>query len=94
MINVYYTLNINEKSGPYTHAQLMDMNITTDTFIMSPLNENWQRAAELPEFYIYFETQGIYIPTRTNVASFWWRLLAYLIDYVLLIIFMAIIGEY
>jgi uncharacterized RDD family membrane protein YckC len=32
----------------------------------------------------YFEGLGIYFPAKGNLASFWWRLLAYAIDFVLI----------
>ncbi|MEO6150675.1 MAG: RDD family protein [Mucilaginibacter sp.] len=92
MINNYFILEDNEQKGPFTHEDMMDMGITSNTFVLSPLSENWQYATELPEFYIYFETQGVYVPIKKNLANFWWRTLAYIIDYILLVIVMGIIG--
>ncbi|RYD92018.1 MAG: RDD family protein [Sphingobacteriales bacterium] len=84
MINNYYILQNNEQTGPFTHEELMDMGIKGDTFVLSPLAAEWQHAASLPEFHIFFHSQGIYVPTQTNQAGFWWRLLAYIIDSVIL----------
>ncbi|RYZ95021.1 MAG: RDD family protein [Sphingobacteriaceae bacterium] len=70
----------------------MDLDITANTFILSPLSTDWEYAGQLPEFFNYFESKGIYLPNSGNLASFWWRLLAYLIDYIILIIILAIIG--
>lgn len=92
MINTYYILEDNEKTGPFTHDELMDMNIRSDTFILSPLDENWQHASDLAEFHSYFESRGVFIPTESNVANFWWRSLAYILDYIILIIVMMLIG--
>jgi uncharacterized RDD family membrane protein YckC len=96
MINEYYILRQGQNEGPYTHTQLMDMNIKADDFLLSPLAEGLQHAADLPEFQEYFVSKGINPPNRYNVASFWWRLLAFVIDYVIviliLIIFFALIN--
>jgi uncharacterized RDD family membrane protein YckC len=86
MINEYYILKHGQQDGPYTHTQLMDMNIDADDFLLSPLAEGLQHAGDLPEFQEYFVAKGIYLPDERNVANFWWRLLAYIIDYVLLFV--------
>jgi uncharacterized RDD family membrane protein YckC len=66
----------------------MDLNI--HTMVLSPLDEDWQQACDLPEFYEYFERRGYLFPTAANLASFWWRLLAYLLDYVIIIVIIVI----
>ncbi|QEC79984.1 RDD family protein [Mucilaginibacter ginsenosidivorax] len=86
MINEYYILRGSQQDGPYTHTQLMDMNIEADDFLLSPLADGLQYAADLPEFQDYFISKGIYLPDERNVANFWWRLLAYIIDYALLFV--------
>jgi uncharacterized RDD family membrane protein YckC len=88
MDNEYYILNDGEKTGPYTFDELTDMELNIHTQVLSPLADTWQDACDLPELYPYFEAQGIYLPTGDNLASFWWRLLAYVIDYVILSIVM------
>lgn len=94
MINEYYILRQGQNEGPYSHTELMDMGIQTTDFILSPIADGLQQAADLPEFQEYFKSIGMYIPSPTNVASFWWRLFAYFIDYALLymgIILIAVI---
>jgi uncharacterized RDD family membrane protein YckC len=86
MINEYYILKHGQQDGPYTHTQLMDMNVEADDFLLSPLAEGLQRAGDLPEFQEYFIANGIYLPNQYNVASFWWRLLAYVIDYIIVML--------
>jgi len=83
MINTYYLLQNGEQIGPYTQYELMAMDLNGQDIVLSPLASDWQEASDLPEFARYFETRGIYLPTRTNLASFWWRVLAYFIDYIL-----------
>ncbi|WP_295801768.1 RDD family protein [Mucilaginibacter sp.] len=81
----YYILEDGERQGPYTFNELTVMNLDIHTRILSPLADTWQDACDLPEFYPYFESQGIYLPTGDNIASFGWRFLAWIIDYFLLI---------
>ena len=90
-MNVYYILEDGEQSGPFTFKELMEMDLDIHTRILSPLADTWQDACDLPELYPYFEAQGIYFPTGDNLASFWWRLLAFLIDYVIVSILIAIL---
>lgn len=92
MINSYYLLINNEKTGPYTQYELMDMDLDVNTLILSPLADDWQEMSDLPEFAYYFENRGIYLPRKANLASFWWRLLAYIIDYIMIIIGAMILG--
>ena len=86
MINEYYLLYDGEKKGPYTHDELMSEELAPDTLVLSPIMTDWQRACKVAEFHTYFISRGIYVPGRANYAGFWWRLLAYIIDYVLLLI--------
>jgi uncharacterized RDD family membrane protein YckC len=92
MINNYYIIESGERAGPFSHIELMENGLPPQALILSPISNEWQRAVRLPEFSAYFESQGIYYPSKVNLANFWWRLLAYFIDYVLLITFMAMIG--
>jgi len=80
----YYILEGGEQRGPYTFNDLTQMDLDVHTRILSPLEETWQDACDLPEFYPYFEKRGIYLPTGDNLASFGWRLMAWVIDYVIL----------
>jgi uncharacterized RDD family membrane protein YckC len=47
----------------------------------------------LPELYPYFEEQGIYLPTGDNLASFGWRLLAFIIDTIVLSFLLDVVLE-
>lgn len=84
MNNQYYILVDNEQSGPFSYDELTEMELDVHTRILSPLADTWQDACDLPELYPYFESRGIYLPTGDNLASFGWRFLAYVIDYVIL----------
>jgi uncharacterized RDD family membrane protein YckC len=86
MINEYYILRQGQNEGPYSHTELMDMGIQASDFILSPIADGLQQAADLPEFQEYFKSMGVYVPDERNVANFGWRLLAYLIDYVILFV--------
>jgi uncharacterized RDD family membrane protein YckC len=92
MINEYYILRDNEKHGPYSHTELMDLEINATELVLSPLAADWQEAADLPEFDEYFKSIGVYIPTKQTVANFGWRLLAFLIDYAIIILIFGLIG--
>jgi uncharacterized RDD family membrane protein YckC len=81
MNNQYYILVDNEQSGPFSYDELTEMDLDVHTRILSPLAESWQDACDLPEFYPYFESRGIYLPTGDNLASFGWRFLAWILDY-------------
>jgi uncharacterized RDD family membrane protein YckC len=88
MSNGYYILEEGEQKGPFTIDELTDMDIDIHSRVLSPPDDTWQDACDLPELYPYFEAKGIYFPTGDNLASFGWRLLAYIIDYVILSILM------
>ncbi len=92
MINNYYLFEEGQQIGPFSHYELMDKGVEPGTLILSPISDNWQSAADLPEFYEYFESRSIYAPTTYNLANFWWRLLAYIIDYILMIILIVAMG--
>lgn len=84
MAHQYYILENNEQSGPFSINEMMQMDLDIYTRILSPLTGTWQDACDLPEFYPYFVSRGIYLPTGDNLASFGWRLLAWIMDYVIL----------
>ena len=88
MGNDYYILEKGEQTGPFTFDELTDMGLDVHSRVLSPLADGWQDACDLQEFYAYFEAQGIYLPTGDNLATFGWRLLAYIIDYVIYSILM------
>ncbi|NHA04605.1 RDD family protein [Mucilaginibacter sp. HC2] len=92
MINEYYIVRDNEKHGPYSHTELMDMEVNATELVLSPLASDWQEAAELPEFDEYFKSIGVYVPTKHTVANFGWRLLAFVIDYLIIVLGFGLIG--
>ena len=81
--NNYYIFKNDHEEGPFTLEEVMQMQPELDTMILSPRGDDWQRASDLPEFFHYFEARGFYFPTEDNLASFWTRLLAYFIDYII-----------
>ncbi|MDB4921876.1 RDD family protein [Mucilaginibacter sp.] len=81
MTNDYYILVDGEQSGPFSYDELTEMDLDIHTRVLSPLGDTWQDACDLPEFYPYFESRGIYLPTGDNLASFGWRFLAWIFDY-------------
>ncbi len=91
MSSDYYILEDGEQTGPFSFDELIDMGLEIHTRVLSPLAEGWLDACDLPEFYPYFESHGIYFPTGDNLASFWWRMLAFLIDYVIISILLTIL---
>lgn len=93
MTDGYFILEDGEQNGPYTFDELTDLEIDIHTRILSPGTDVWQDACDLPELYPYFEAQGIYLPTGDNLASFGWRLLAFIIDTIVLSFLMNFILE-
>jgi uncharacterized RDD family membrane protein YckC len=87
--NNYYLFNNEQEEGPYTLEEMLDMNLDVDTMVLSPVAGDWQRASDLPEFFHYFEAKGVYFPTEDNLASFWWRLLAYVIDAIIVSVLLS-----
>jgi uncharacterized RDD family membrane protein YckC len=83
MADGYYISKNEEEQGPFTLEEVLEMGPELNTMILSPRADDWERAADLPEFFNYFEAKGIYFPTEDNLASFWVRLLAYFIDYII-----------
>jgi uncharacterized RDD family membrane protein YckC len=92
MINAYYLIENGLQTGPFSHIDLMDQGMAPDALVLSPVANDWQSASDLPEFHEYFQLKGINLPTVESTANFWWRLLAYLIDYVLLVLFVITLG--
>lgn len=90
MTDVYYILEDGEEKGPYTFDELTGIMPDVHTRILSP-TDGWQDACDLPELFPYFEAQGVNFPTEDNLSSYWWRLLAYLIDFILLSVIMGFI---
>ena len=91
MTEGYFILEDGDQKGPFTLDELTGKEIDIHSRILSPLADTWQDACDLPELYPYFEAQGIYFPTGDNLASFGWRLLAYVVDYIILSVLMDFI---
>jgi uncharacterized RDD family membrane protein YckC len=83
MTDGYFILENGEQTGPFTFGELTDMGLDLHTRVLSPNADTWQDACDLPEFYEYFLAEGYHFPTEDNLASFWWRLLAFILDYVI-----------
>jgi uncharacterized RDD family membrane protein YckC len=94
MLNTYYLIEDGQQTGPFSHHELMDRGLTADNLVLSPITNQWESAAAMFEFADYFESQGINYPSTTVLSNFWWRLLAYIIDYtvVLLSLMILLIG--
>ena len=92
MNNQYYILDDEENQlGPFTLNELIERDIDMHTQVLGATNE-WQYASELPELYDYFQYKGIYFPTGDNIAGIGWRVLAFFIDYVLVVAITVIIA--
>ena len=91
MLNTYYLIEDGQQTGPFSHHELMDRGITAEELVLSPITNQWESAAAMFEFADYFESQGIYYPTRAVAANFWWRALAYIIDYVVVLLALMIL---
>jgi uncharacterized RDD family membrane protein YckC len=91
MNNGYYIIEDGEQKGPFTLNELTALEIDIHSRILSPDAETWQDACDLPELYPYFEALGVYFPTGDNLASFGWRFLAFLIDYIIISFVLSLI---
>jgi len=86
-----YTIVIKGKpQGPYTLEQLKKMEIFPDTFVRKPGMDDYKEAHELQELR---ELLGFNVPKHTPqyFASFDQRLMAWAIDYFLIVVVYAII---
>ena len=92
MNNQYYILDEEENQlGPFTFNEVIERDIDMHTQVLGNTNE-WQYASELPEFNSYFQRKGIYFPTADNIAGIGWRILAFFIDYILIVVITLIIA--
>jgi len=83
MDDQYYILEDGEQTGPYTLEELIEKEPDIHTRVLSPEENAWRDACDLPELYDYFRELGYYFPTEDNLASFWIRLGAFIIDIIL-----------
>ena len=91
MLNTYYLIEDGQQTGPFSHHELMDRGLTAEELVLSPITNQWESAAAMFEFADYFESQGIYYPIPAILTNFWWRLLAYIIDYVIVLLSLMIL---
>lgn len=80
MTDYYYLQKDGEKIGPYNFDELTDMGLEVNDLLMEDNGSKWKPASDMPEFYDYFRWRGYLFPTEDNLAGFWWRALAYLLD--------------
>jgi len=79
----YYILEDGEQTGPFSLDELIDQEPDIHARVLSPEENAWKDACDLPELYDYFRARGIYFPTETNLASPLVRLGAFAIDFIL-----------
>jgi len=94
MDDSYYILEDGEQTGPFTLDELISKEPDIHTRVLSPNEDTWQDACDLPELYEYFIAQGLNFPTEDNLASFWIRLLAFVIDLAIVYVVLGIVIGY
>jgi uncharacterized RDD family membrane protein YckC len=80
----YYILEDGEQTGPFTFDELIEKEPDIHTRILPPNDDSWKDACDLPELFEYFIARGVNFPTEDNLASFWIRLAAFIIDTIIL----------
>lgn len=78
-----------EEKGPFTFEELTDGRLEPNDLVRTETNK-WEKAADIIDFADYFRYEGYYFPTEANLAGFGIRLMAYLIDYIAMVILMMI----
>jgi uncharacterized RDD family membrane protein YckC len=91
MNDLYFILEDGEQTGPFTFDELVEKEPDIHTRILSPNEDTWKDACDLPELYEYFLAQGLNFPTEDNLASYWTRLFAFVIDLLLIYVVFSII---
>jgi uncharacterized RDD family membrane protein YckC len=94
MENGYFILEDGEQTGPFTFEELLEKQPDVHSRILSPNENGWKDACDLPELYEYFLSFGLDFPTEDNLASFWVRLGAFIVDFIIwsLIIYVIMLG--
>ena len=82
----YYLLDGDERTGPFSYRELVQQGMDVNTQLSTPFDEKWQYASEIPDFFDYFKSIGIHFPTGDNLAGFWIRAGAMIIDLFILIV--------
>lgn len=78
-----------EEKGPFTFDELTDGRLEPHDLVRTPMT-GWEKASDIPDFSEYFRYEGYYFPTQDNLASFGLRLVAFLIDHVIISMFLGI----
>jgi uncharacterized RDD family membrane protein YckC len=81
-----------EEKGPFTFEELTDGRLEPDDLVRTNFGK-WEKASDILDFAEYFQYEGYYFPTEVNLATFWQRLLAFIIDYLLMVI-IVVVGCY
>src|SRR5476651_20463 len=93
MTDPYYILEDGDQKGPYSLEELIDLQPDIHTRVLSPNEDTWIDACDVPELNPYFESLGVYFPTGDNLASFGWRFLAFFIDFIVFYILFIVVIE-
>lgn len=80
----FYVKDGEVEKGPFTFEELTDGRLEPNDLVRTNFSA-WEKASDLPDFTEYFQYEGFYFPTETNLAGFGIRLLAYFIDYIVLV---------
>lgn len=80
MNNEYYILKDGQRVGPFNTKELMDKPLEPDDIVLLASQTQGIPAYTMPEFRLYFKSEGIYYPTRENTSGYFLRLPAYIID--------------
>jgi len=85
----YFVKDKDEEKGPFTFDELTDGRLEPTDIIRSSFT-GWEKASDIADFIEYFRYEGYYFPTEANLAGFGIRLLAYIIDYIFIVIIILI----
>jgi len=80
------------EKGPFTFEELTDGRLEPDDLVRTNFGK-WEKASDVVDFAEYFQYEGYYFPTLVNLAGVGRRILAFLIDHVVISI-LVIIGCY
>ena len=81
-----------EEKGPFTFEELTDGRLEPNDLVRTSFGK-WEKASDILDFAEYFQYEGYYFPTEVNLATFWQRLLAFIIDYILMVL-IVVVGCY
>lgn len=87
----YFMMSNGVQAGPFTLNELIAKRPELHASVRNSGQEEWTDACDMPELFEYFMAMGYDFPTEDNLASFGWRLLAFVIDNVLISILINVI---